>query len=293
MTTYDRYSILDKNLRSLLTSLGEISNLKSAKVFLADAGQGFVPSPELERLQELHENVEICVLRAPNTYWAQGMRIAWLKAQQVDFDFIIWLNEDVKLSIEGLKISFAELSNLPPNSIIVGSTVNSRGEITYGKLFKRFGLGGITFSREGGVGSSGPVATFHGNFVLMSREVDMDTGGFPSEWTHARADLAKGLLATGLGYKIVETSQSVGLCELNPDPRPFELFEGLSLPGRLKLLNSPKIGPLVETLRFNWSFGGWLKLYFVIGSLVAPFLPRRLLKFFWSSSFPRSEKGVS
>ena len=67
-----------------------------------------------------------------NLFWNRGMRLAWDRAAAEDYDFYLWLNDDTLMN-EGALASLMENSEfLRHKAIVVGTTANAAGEITYG-----------------------------------------------------------------------------------------------------------------------------------------------------------------
>ena len=65
-------------------------------------------------------------------YWNRGMRLAWEKAAEKDYDFYLWLNDDTLMKEGALGILMETSVFLKHKAIIAGTCVNQAGELSYG-----------------------------------------------------------------------------------------------------------------------------------------------------------------
>ncbi|MGT2461426.1 glycosyltransferase family 2 protein [Sinomonas atrocyanea] len=115
-------------------------------------------------------------------YWCGAMAIAEAYANEhIDFEFLLWVNNDVALADSALS-DLLSVASEHPGAIIAGSMVSSinHSEITYsGFRRNRLRFGFTMYSRIESVADA-PVAvdTFNGNLVLVPKNVAARLGAW-------------------------------------------------------------------------------------------------------------------
>ena len=167
-------------------------------------------------------------------YWNRGMHLAWKKAllTEIDYDFFLWLNDDVQLKDMGLSnlINDATKKN---NSIICGVMESkiSKGKVTYGGRY----LNEVLVKPSGFPKSC---ELINGNMVIVPKSIVDDIGILDNFYTHAIGDFEYGLRAIKNGYKCYISSLTVGFCEKNSSP-PDWRSNKINIINRIKSLYSP------------------------------------------------------
>ncbi|SMC62878.1 glycosyltransferase family 2 protein [Cellulophaga tyrosinoxydans] len=166
-------------------------------------------------------------------YWNRGMHLAWQTAQEAaDFDFYLWLNDDVKIKPNGIEVLLNNHENYP-NSIIAGVMASEvDGKITYGGFDKNEKQ--IVFDAKEPL----PCFYINGNMVLVPKIVKDKTGILDPMFPHATGDFEYGLRARKNGFETRISSGIVGYCESNPLPPAWQRPE-VSLIKRAKSLYAP------------------------------------------------------
>lgn len=200
-----------------------------------------------------------------NLFWNQGMRLAWNKAQnEDDYDFFIWLNDDVILDTMAIMELFecykqVFLINQIP-AIITGACRSSKNG-------SKFSYGGRT--EQGEVIPNGKLQKctyINGNVVLIPDEIFKKLGNLSNEYTHAMGDFDYGLRAIKSGFNNYTTKKYIAICSLNE--LPMWSSPEISLRKRLKYFFSPKGLYYKEYIAFRKKFWGtqWMlysiKAYF-------------------------------
>lgn len=163
-------------------------------------------------------------------YWNRGMHLAWEKASEIDYDFFIWLNDDVKLlssSIEEL-IKCYRMNTFP--SIITGIIVDDNGNTIYGGYDSKKKL--ISAN-----GQLNPVRYLNGNVVLVSKQVFEVLGNLDPKYHHDLGDVDYGLRAIQNEIPVFTSLTNVGIGESNPICR--ERMNNVTIKERMKRLYSP------------------------------------------------------
>jgi len=178
-----------------------------------------------------------------NLYWCRGMNFAWdFASKQKEYDFYIWLNDDVILFENSVPMIFSSSSSINHTSIISGAFRSEFSDVvTYG------GLVGDNFKVPNGILQE--IDLLNGNFVLIPKIVFIKIGQFDSFFHHGMGDFDYGLRAKKKGIKSFITPNYIGYCERHDDEKLKCFDTKISLIKRLKFLYSPKgPNPLVNSL---------------------------------------------
>ena len=201
----------------------------SFEIFLVDDGSTDETS---QAIKEKFPQINI-IQGSGNLYWNRGMHLAWLTAINTnDYDFYLWLNDDVIIDTNGL-INLINDSKENPGSIICGvmqSNIN-KGTVTYGgKTLKglKIAPSGITQNCQ----------YINGNMVLVPKKIVDDIGILDPIYPHAIGDYEYGLRAIKAGYQCFISSYFTGFCENNPT-LPKWCLTDVKFRDRLESLYSP------------------------------------------------------
>jgi GT2 family glycosyltransferase len=268
---YERLSVSDRELAGLMNNVvdegAEQGAVRRIAVVMASHNRREMTLRILEQLSEvLIARVELSVFlcddgstdgtpeeiakRLPlvritssdgSLFWSQSMHRAWAMATEEGGDWaaFVWLNDDVELDI-GAFSEFLALGLSHPDDpvILVGATVDDRGDISYG----------------GYVSTS----SWHPNkfrlLAIDSSEQKCDTfnGNIDPNFEHSMGDFDYGLRAAGLGVNTRVTPGVIGKCNNNPT-RPFTwamAFDRKQLPWRSHLLYVRRHGGIRWPLAF-------------------------------------------
>jgi len=151
-----------------------------------------------------------------NLYWNGGMRLAYGKALEGIYDFYLWVNDDTILFpnclIDLLATHDAMLLSTGKNGLVVGSTCDDNGQVTYGGLYQldphrplKFGLVQPSLIPT-------PCESNNGNCLLISTEAAHFLGNLEACYTHSMGDMDYGLRATKAGIPIWVMPGFVGKC---------------------------------------------------------------------------------
>ena len=116
-------------------------------------------------------------------FWAKGMHKAWTSAVAFrQYDFYLWLNDDVVLRRDSLSTIFADYESV--GGVLVGacSMDETERQCTYGATDRR---------DQKIIPNGHPQRAdgwFNGNCVLVPRDVALRVGLISEEYSHARAD---------------------------------------------------------------------------------------------------------
>lgn len=184
-------------------------------------------------------------------YWAGGMRLALAHLYKLQLDAYLWLNDDTILDADALPKLLAAQSEItqewPHGAIVVGTTRDSAGHVSYGGLRRRpHRLGGLSFERVIPGAENVSCETHNGNVVLVSSGVVTMLGNLDGAFRHGMADIDYGLRATSAGIPIRVMPSYAGVCDKDHPVAGSFLDQKLPLLRRLRLIVSPKGLPIAS-----------------------------------------------
>lgn len=262
-----------------LFELQKPNNIINVDVYLVDDGSTDGTS---EAINERFSEVNI-IQGNGDLFWNQGMRLAWDTAAKTnDYDFYLWMNDDVILEkdafIELFDCYTEALKNHNKESIITGSFKKS-------KLTDEFSYGGRT---ESGIvipnGKLQQCKYINGNTVLIPKKIYSNLGNLSSDYTHAMGDFDYGLRAVQAGFKNFTTKKYIGICPTNEDPQWSN--PKVPLKKRLELFRSPLGLNFKEYMVFRKKFWKWEWILFAIKAylkVLFPSLYKTSKNFLWKS----------
>lgn len=228
LTCYNRK---EKTLNSLkaLYAQDQVGELFSLHVFLVDDGS---TDGTAESVSQAFPSVVI-IKGTGSLYWNRGMHLAWTKAaEQKDFDFYFWLNDDTILLKHAITTMLNCHKMATSESIVCGSTFSAETkERTYGGST----LKGVDLVPDGTIQEC---RIMNGNCVLISRKIFKTVGFIDNIFPHAIGDFDYGLRAYKKGIKIVIPGEYVATCEQHERLPDWCLVE-IPFKKRIKSLYSP------------------------------------------------------
>jgi len=255
MTTHNRVTTARRSLVHLARAVDKSG--ASAVVFISNSGsdtlfdQNF-SAPENITVQEN--------LVSGDSFWADSMRISWLSYEKFrsDFNFVLWLNDDTFLFDDSISRLISARESIGHPCVLVGSTSSKSGVLSYGGLDSLNWILPLHFKPAPPSAEVRLCDTFNGNIIMIDAHLDRRVGGFPSGFTHLRADLAFGLECKRKSIETYVSPGFYGLCEPNAEYTKYGELRGLSFREKLRKLNGPKFGPISEIFLFSLKYGGIL-----------------------------------
>lgn len=211
----------------------------------------------------------IVIKSSGDLFWNRGMRLAWKTASaKEDFDFYLWLNDDLELKNDSFEIIFNDYNKLNNDkSILSGVCASKDNLITYG---------GYSLGSKQRILPNGNIQEcdfFNGNFVLVPRSVFSEIGMLDKIFHHAKGDFDYGLRAKQNGIKSYITSNIIGYCERHED-LPVWCNRNVSLSKRINAFYSPLgIDPYRTFIFKKRHYGFLISVYHLIIIHVRLFLP--------------------
>jgi len=156
-----------------------------------------------------------------NLFWAGGMRIAWNKAKKKQYDYYLWLNDDVFLYNDFLGSCFKDIQ-------VVKKQEQKKKFIisypTFCNIYKRQSTGGknlienfFTYKFISVKKSKKLIKSdsFNGNCVLISNEAFKNVGNLDKNFSHRFADFDYGLMAKKKGITNYLSNKYSGICNID------------------------------------------------------------------------------
>ncbi len=258
MACHNRFALTNRCISSLRFFSAANVNLQ---VFLVDAG-----SSDGTKDIATKSTIPITVLQGDASWlWSRSMfegQEMILNDFEKNFDYILWLNDDVELYEKNPFFSNLEvfLSNYS-GSILVGQLENGNsGTMSYGG-FLRTDSHPLHFKQVFSKSGFEPVDTFAGNFVLIPIKISLDPAlrEILSQYDHLYADIDYGLTATRIGYPIFSVPGFIGMCV---NDHPYVLPE--TFYSRMAELVSPKKLHIKAQVRFLKKHGGFFWILFLL-----------------------------
>lgn len=266
ITCFNRREVTLTALRCLKEA---ISTKHNTEVFLVDDGSTDGTADAIVK-----EFPEVHLMKGDgNLYWNGGMRTAWQAALSKDFDFFLWLNDDLALRPGAVdKILEQWHRNAAQHSgklIVAGKTSGETDKeaTTYGVLTRASKLSRIRFRKLTSSEVYGD--TFNGNCVLIPKVAARDVGILSEHFTHSAGDMDYGLRARRAGYSIMQSDIFVGEQENNGS---YATPSSLSFRALHRFMTHPKGAPLNEWYHFCRSHAGWLWPINFVAMYIKPFL---------------------
>lgn len=204
-------------------------------------------------------------------YWAGGMRVAFERAREEPFDYLLWLNDDVVLADDAVANLIRTEGELRPHRgpcIVVGALRDpTTGSTTYSGVARR-GLRRAAFEQIPPGLAPRRADTMNGNVVLVPRLVAQRLGTFDPVYRHAIADYDYGLRAAAAGIETWIAPTFVGTCSRNGPPDARRGGEGL------RAIMAPKRLPPRAWLLFTRRHTGTLWPVYWASPYVRAMLPR-------------------
>lgn len=177
-------------------------------------------------------------------FWNRGMLRAWERALPLAPDYVLWLNDDTMLYPHALRIlldTYVEMAaDANQTVIVVGSTENAAGELSYGGGVRVSTLNRLKTRKVPLSDAPQAAQTMNGNCVLVPREAYLRIGLLDGVFRHAMGDNDYGFRAYKAGIPIWVAPGLCGQC--TNDARIQGTYKDTSLPfrERWKKVLSPK-----------------------------------------------------
>jgi GT2 family glycosyltransferase len=155
-------------------------------------------------------------------FWNGGMRLAWDTACASDreFDFYLWLNDDVRLEPWALDmlVADADAQVRRGDAVIVAAATREPGtdEITYGAHSRTDRRRPLRLKLLAPAGKPVAADSVSGNVVLISAAAQARLGNLRKDFEHIYGDIDYGFRAVAADIPVYLASRFGGTCPGNP-----------------------------------------------------------------------------
>jgi GT2 family glycosyltransferase len=158
-----------------------------------------------------------------NLFWNGGMRLAFARALERDYDYYLWLNDDTLLAPDAIQVLLRTADRVAEQghdrATIVGSTCDpATGAFTYGGMIRQSWLQPLRFPQVPPGDEPKQCDTVNGNCVLIPRSVARVVGNLDPAFTHYMGDIDYGLRAKQQGCTVWIAPGYLGTCAENIRP---------------------------------------------------------------------------
>jgi len=208
----------EKTIKCLqkLYSQKNIENIKF-KVFLVDDGS----SDGTEHAISQSFPDVVIIKGNGNLFWAGGMRIAWNSAKKKQYDYYLWLNDDVFLYNNFLGSCLKDIQTVKKQEQKKKFIISYP---TFCNIYKRQSTGGKNLIENFFTYKFNSVQkpkkliksdSFNGNCVLISNEAFKNVGNLDKNFSHRFADFDYGLMAKKKDITNYLSNKYSGICNID------------------------------------------------------------------------------
>ena len=204
---------------------------------------------------------EVRIINGDGTlFWNRGMHLAFSEAAKENYDFYLWVNDDVEFfenPVPKMLDTYFEKSGENEKTIIAGVTVDhTLNRQTYGGVRIKKSIIPLTMEPANFSSELVKCDTMHGNCVLIHKSVVDKIGLIDPFYQHAFGDADYGLRATRTGCEVWMTNYYVGICDRHDAANKW-LDPKLSFKERRRDYHKKTANPPRDWKYFCKKFCGW------------------------------------
>jgi GT2 family glycosyltransferase len=262
LTCFNRKVKTNACLNALLRAADRLADQVLLHIIVTDDGSSDGTG---EMLRSRFPQVE--VLHADGgLFWNGGMRLAFGRALEQGHDFYLWVNDDTTLYPDCLENLLAThgalLASTGRGGLVVGSTCNDEGQVSYGGLRRKAGGKALQFCLVEPTAQPQACESTNGNCLLVSAEAARQLGNLEEAYVHSMGDMDYGLRATKAGIPLWVMPGFAGECSHDHKIEGSYLDRSLPFSVRWKKLLSPKeLSPQAWSVFCRRHAGPWWPVY--------------------------------
>ena len=196
-------------------------------------------------------------------YWTGGMLSADAAAIVDGPDYLLWLNDDVGLSTDAIKMLVETAQRTDNTAIVVGATADpDSGTVTYGG-HRRTGRP-LDLELMEPNGAIQCADTMNGNVVLIPAAVRTQLGPLDARLRHNMADMDYAYRARKASIAVVIAPRLAGTCKQNSKTQRWN-DSAVPVRERIRVVMSPTGVPVTDWMRFTRRHTGWWWPRYFIG----------------------------
>ena len=213
-----------------------------------------------------------------NLFWTRGMNKAWQEALKGNYQYYLWLNDDVQL-FPAIIDELLECEKIGGGTCVVCGIVEdiTRTRIIYGGRNANGRLIQPSLQPQ-------DIVLMNGNVVLIPKTVVERIGIMDSHFHHDLGDVDYALTARENGIKVISTRCAVAAGYPNGACRVRKW--NTTLTNRFRKLNSPLGSPLAINFYFRKKHFGLLNaVLFNVKLIFLNILPDSIVKMIWGDKY--------
>lgn len=268
MTCFNRKETTLKCLESLFNTKGQFT------VYLVDDNS---TDGTYESVERMYPEVNL-IKGTGDLFWNRGMFSAWEEAKKNDYNYYLWLNDDVVIYDFAIK-EMLECVNKKKNECIISGLLENkkRNKTIYG---------GKDESRNQvyPTGQLEEITYLNGNLVLIPRQVFKKIGNLDRKYHHDLGDIDYGFRAQQNDIEIYSTRKIIGCGETNNISRLRKNKKNLIK--RLRALYSPLgSNPNINFYFRRKHFGVVHAIAFYVFQIFLNLIPDDMNEFFFREKY--------
>ena len=258
-----------------INCLNQLYKLKSdLDVYLVDDGSTDGTSEAI-----LREFPQVNLIKGSgNLFWNKGMRLAWEHAAKNDYEYYLWLNDDVVIYENCFDELFSCLE-LTENKAIISGIIETRNK-------KNTLYGGFDSNKKliKPNGKLNPIRNMNGNVVIVPKKVYKVLGNLDVHYHHDLGDVDYGLRAQNKGIGVYTTKIAIASGDKNDICRVRQ--NNTTILKRFKKLYSPLgANPKIIFYYRNKYFGFVNAVFYFIFLHFINLIPDRLNKLLFGNRY--------
>lgn len=263
------FNRVEKTINSIKSLVDGNKNLDFEFIVVDDGSK----DGTVEELQKLSSTIRIYITQGTGSlFYSGGMRTGMeyaLKSLKKKYDYLLMMNDDVDF-FENCICELVSQST-EKQAVIVGTTCNHEGNLTYGAIKYRSGYKYDTLDINQ---STIQADAFNANCVLIPYSFFCECGSIDPHFIHSLGDFDYGLMLKRKGYKIYPSSNYCGYCERN-DIKGTWLDTSTPIRKRIQLKENFKGQPTKQWFYFlNKNFG----VFAAVRGCITPYIKIALKK---------------
>ena len=249
VTVYNRKDVTIDGLNTLKVAFDPVSESYTFDIYMVDDGSTDGTGATVHTMFP-----EINVIDGNGSlFWGGGMLKAWKAAisSGKSYDYFLWYNDDSFLRPDAIKTIFDSAGD---NVVVTGAFCDASGVVSYGGKDRNNKLIAPNGESQG-------VYFMNGNLVLISKKIVDQIGILDERLKHGGGDFEYGLRARKAGFKILLTSDYVGVANRHDEEIPKYCLSKYTLKQRLQFLKSPVYAPKIH-FHYNVIAHGYIRACF-------------------------------
>lgn len=265
MTVFNRKEKTEKCISSILSEITDDS--VSIDFYITDDNSTDGTVDLINSFKECSLDSNFIVLEGNgNLFWNKGMHLAYGAALKQNYDYYLWVNNDVEFYngfLEGLINDYLSVRKYNRYSIICGPVhYKDKKELSYGGALNKSKINPYKRVMVKPIGNAQKCHCINGNCLLIPKETSDLIGNVDERYEHGFGDFDYGYKLIENGGQPYSASKYVGTCDRNKIDGTWK-DASLPIKKRIELKNKPTGQPPYSHKIFlkKWYPKMWIYYY--------------------------------